>query len=489
MDTQGLRKSDSTHKAAVIWREPQVLRRLSILALCGLVWGCALLMHAQAVARDRQQDLERMLWHYTPEAYKKAAIKVLVEEANRAAHELGLPEKLPIKAEDLVGNHIDSPFWSEHVGAFGSIATSNYYYFASRDNKLSFIVRNLGGDDVGEPAFMESLKKRYLRPKSEMNTNAACAMALQWLAAAGMDTKALERDSKVRVLTWEIGDNFVPVYYVSWRQPYAMRVKVEVPDDDGMEPVASVQLVEPERRLLQMHVEKKQYIKRKPLIVPGRDELLQNTEDPKMREMWSTTEAYKKATLKAMLAEANKICGEMHLPEKLPIQSSDLAKVMIETPYFSDHTGRMGTISTENYLYGTRGNKLAVISKLFPSQDESQYLASLRARYTASRSRINTNAAYALATQWLAAASVDIKALERDYKVFIQPWKSGNNFVPLYSLDWRKEADLSDRAATVELVEPEHSLNLLIVEKPEYMKREPIIVADREKLLEVKNGK
>jgi len=52
-----------------------------------------------------------------------------------------------------------------------------------------------------------------------MDTNAAYVMATQWLAKAGMDVEGLNRDSeRVDVITWELGDKFVPVYVVRWRK-------------------------------------------------------------------------------------------------------------------------------------------------------------------------------------------------------------------------------------------------------------------------------
>src|ERR1051325_1707399 len=86
-----------------------------------------------APSEDRGQ-LELARWRYTTRAYKEAALDVLLQEVNRVAHDMQLPEKLPIERADLVETHVAAPFWSEHVGGFGSITTRNYDYSASVGN-------------------------------------------------------------------------------------------------------------------------------------------------------------------------------------------------------------------------------------------------------------------------------------------------------------------------------------------------------------------
>jgi hypothetical protein len=83
----------------------------------------------------------------------------------------------------------------------------------------------------------------------------AYALATGWLAAAGADVRALERDCSVAFHVSEREGLYAPIFWVAWRQP-AASVQGDIPG--GTQAVATVWLVEPERRLLQMSVENPQ---------------------------------------------------------------------------------------------------------------------------------------------------------------------------------------------------------------------------------------
>lgn len=453
-------------------------------AILLLVPGCTALC-------DERDDLQQREWGATTEAYKEAALEILLAEANQIARELELPERLPIKRSDLLEVRINTPYWAEHAGWFGFVGTSNYFYYANVGKRLGWIDPDFGPDEGRRPAFMELLRKRFVAPKAQMNTNAAYAMATQWLARVGMDVPALERDAeRVDISAWEIGGKFVPVYLVRWQKLALYRGNSSPPK---FESIASIQFVAPERRILQMRVNQAKYIRRKPLTVPDRDRLLQKTDDPKLRELWFTTEAYKAAALKVMLNEVNWAARALRLPENLPIEASNLTDVIIGTPFTADHQGYFATVRTEQYGFSA-GQKLRSIGRPYRfTGAEEHYIASLRLRYTMPKSRMNPTSAYNLATQWLAAVSVDLKRLEADYPSRITvPWDFGDQSVPLFTIEWSKPIEGSRRrdvAARVEVLEPERSLEQLIIEKPEYMTRGPIVVPDREKLLKVTNEK
>src|SRR2546427_13260880 len=61
----------------------------------------------------------------TTEAYQVEASRLLIEEANRVAQELTLPEQLPIRRSSLVGIFIPPPQMGRLVG-IGNLSTSNY---------------------------------------------------------------------------------------------------------------------------------------------------------------------------------------------------------------------------------------------------------------------------------------------------------------------------------------------------------------------------
>jgi hypothetical protein len=299
--------------------------------------------------------------------------------------------------------------------------------------------------------------------------------------------RALERDSQVEIREWNVGNQFVPLYWVRWIQPFARRGNFLMPIK-STDIVASIELVEPEHLLLQMHVEKPQYINRHRLVVPNREELLQQTDNPQLREMWFTTKAYKAAALQAMLSDVNRVCTDLHLPEKLPVETGDLTEIRIETPFFSDHQHRFATICTSNYVYAANiGNKLCYINKNFREQDESRFLLGIKSRYTASMSEANTLQAYVIATQWLASASIDVAALGRDCHVESTPWSlDKNQCVPLYTFRWIRGQE--EEIATVEVLEPERLLLKLWVENADYIKRRSLALPNRESLLAQTNA-
>ena len=87
-------------------------------------------------ARERLQRLTLV----TP-AYRKEALRLLIEEVNRVAKELQLPEKLPITESNLTASYLSPPNMAGRVPGFGNISTSNYVYFVTVGNKFSFLER------------------------------------------------------------------------------------------------------------------------------------------------------------------------------------------------------------------------------------------------------------------------------------------------------------------------------------------------------------
>ena len=84
---------------------------------------------------------------FTTPAYRREALRLVIEEANRVAREVQLPEKLPITQSDLLEAYISPPRMSQALGIFGTVTTSNYTYYVSVANKFSFLTkRNLESD-------------------------------------------------------------------------------------------------------------------------------------------------------------------------------------------------------------------------------------------------------------------------------------------------------------------------------------------------------
>jgi hypothetical protein len=437
--------------------------RLLSVAVC-LAWG-----------NINAEDLQALQMWYTTPAYERAVVKILLEEANAIARELQLNEKLPITREDLVEVHISSALISDASGSLGSIGTRSYLYYCGRQG-IGSIVRNFGASNEGMREYFAELKKKYRIPLAEINTNAAFNLATQWLSAASFDVPALLRDWPVKVHTSVQGDHFVPFYVVEFGN------------------AGEVHLIEPERALLDLRVSKPGYKKRDKLTVPNRDWLMQQTDDPRMRQMWFTTDAYKEAALDAMLKEVNVVCRQLQLPQKLPVLASDLTEWSIETPFFSEGKGMFGSLSTEAFCFTAfPSNKLGAIKRNFRLKgNEDQFRESIKARYTRPNSLVNTNAAYTLAVRWLKAIGTDVKRMERDCRATVSWWDLGDQFVPLYEVRWTTPTNAMELAASVELLEPEESLiDLWVPEwvpRPGYLNRDPIKVEDRDALLQKTNG-
>lgn len=208
---------------------------------------------------------------FTTPAYNKEAFRLVLQEANKIAHELRLPEKLPITEEDVVERFI-APYGITKVRPYiGKIHTRDYGYYASVGYKLSYVEGTHQDEDCLK--WMEQYK--WLR--SRIDTNAAYQLAAQWLAAAKMDVQGLNRNCQIRIEPesyWNAANpkkktTFVPIYDVYWVSEENRR--------DGQGSVASVKLFAPTKTLISLRVEDSKYILRSPLVFTNLDLLLSDS--------------------------------------------------------------------------------------------------------------------------------------------------------------------------------------------------------------------
>ena len=162
----------------------------------------------------------------------------------------------------IVG-YLSPPRLAQASKVIGNVTTSNYSYAVFSGKGFSLVRTHLQGE-------YNQLQKQYLWPMNQMETNAAFLLAMQFLAEASMDVKALNRDCNltIRAFTPEgvNGKHFVPVYWVSWGK--------------NGEPVASVELLLPTKTIRQMHVTESKYILRKSVVITNLDFLLSQTNAP-----------------------------------------------------------------------------------------------------------------------------------------------------------------------------------------------------------------
>jgi len=236
-----------------------------ICGLCAIAQDAANSSPSNSLARAASKQRFQQLMFTTP-AYRSEALRLVIGEANRVAAELNLLESLPIVESNLVSTYIPAPGMARRLGGgIGNITTSNYTYYVSVANKLSFLEkRNM------EQEYLR-LRSQYLWPVNRMDTNAAYQAATQFLAAASMDVKALSQDCDVHIDAFMPeginGGYFVPVYGIHWTS--------KNPEIRGS--VAEVKYIEPTKTICQLRVSKPEYILRKPLQITNLDFLLSQT--------------------------------------------------------------------------------------------------------------------------------------------------------------------------------------------------------------------
>jgi hypothetical protein len=208
---------------------------------------------------------------FTTKAYQKEALTLVLQEANKAARELHLPERLPITVTNLTAAYI-SRYGGSRIGTepIGNVSTKDYCYYVSLDHKLSFIE----GTHQDQDGF--GWTSQYKWPWSRIDTNTPYRLATQWLDAVHMDVAGLNRDCEVHVVPDTYWNNpelhertYVPIYDVYWLSPLNKK--------KGYGDAASVTLFLPTKTLTSLRVEDPNYILRPPIVFTNLYELLSDT--------------------------------------------------------------------------------------------------------------------------------------------------------------------------------------------------------------------
>jgi hypothetical protein len=239
---------------------------VSLMPICGRAETNSLPSN-QSLKTSSKQNFHQMM--FTTSAYHQEALRLVIEEANRIAQELNLPESSPIVESNLVTSYIPSPGMARRLGGgLGNITTSNYTYYISIANKFSFLEKQ------GMEETYVQLRDHYLWPISRMDTNAAYQLATQFLAAASMDVKSINRDCNIYIDAFmpngSASKYFVPIYGVHWTS--------KNPQIRGS--VAEVKFIEPTKTLCQLRVSRPEYILRQSLQITNLDFLLSQTNAP-----------------------------------------------------------------------------------------------------------------------------------------------------------------------------------------------------------------
>jgi hypothetical protein len=195
-----------------------------------------------------------------------------------------------------------------------------------------------------------------------------------------------------------------------------------------------------------------------------------------------TTKAYQSEALRLLVLEANSAASSLELAEKLPIIRADLVEFFISRPAEL----ALGRISTTNYSY------YASLGRTFSGVEQENlvqnfYLA--KTKYTWPISRLDTNRAFHIATQMLAAVKIDLGALTRECStevIAVRLEESGGAyFVPDYWVTWRNSGKVM---VFVEFIEPTKTIRQFRVLDPRYLLRRTIAIPNLAELLEQTKG-
>jgi hypothetical protein len=209
------------------------------------------------------------------------------------------------------------------------------------------------------------------------------------------------------------------------------------------------------------------------------------TSAQRLQRLTAVPNGYRSEALKLLTQEASTLARDLRLPEKLPITQADLVAAYVSPPELAKVVPGFGNITTSNYTYYfSVGSKFSFLVRTRLEEEYRQ----LRAEYLWPIRRMDTNAAYRLAIQFLDAASIDVAALTRECAVhvlaFTPEGPNGKWFVPLYWVYWlRNSSDGETSAASIELLEPTRTLRQMHVNISRYILRKPLEIRDADCLL------
>jgi len=198
-----------------------------------------------------------------------------------------------------------------------------------------------------------------------------------------------------------------------------------------------------------------------------------------------TTAAYQTEALRLLVREANLVASELQLPENLPITETNVIAKFVNPYGAAQFLQAIGNISTSNYVYFvSKDYKFSYLEWQYQEQAPRLWAKD----YCWPINRLDTNAAYQLATQWLTAASMDVSGLNRDCDLGITPSivkGKGTNalFLPIYWIYWTRGGLGHGSVALVELFLPNRTLMQMRVTDPKYIRRKPLTFGSIEGLL------
>jgi hypothetical protein len=203
------------------------------------------------------------------------------------------------------------------------------------------------------------------------------------------------------------------------------------------------------------------------------------------RPGFAPTKAYQREVFRLMVAEVNRMAGDLKLMEDLPITKSNVVGVMIAPPAAFINASMLGNIDTSNYGYFfTVGRTISGVDQKHLAETWRE----IKRKYTWPISRLDTNAALRSAAQIMAAAGMDVDGLNLDCKIDIRAsmteGEHGKHFVPDYWVVWRR---FGTNTSFLEFLEPTKMVRQFHVYDARYVLRKPVDIPNLNDLLKQTN--
>ena len=195
-----------------------------------------------------------------------------------------------------------------------------------------------------------------------------------------------------------------------------------------------------------------------------------------------TTKVYQEKALQVFIEEVNTVAKDLGLSEDTFITSNKLVEIYISPPA----SDMLGTISTSNFSYYIRGErKFAGLDR----RNVNAVWAQDRNDYSWPIGRLDTNAAFRDGTQLMAAAGMNVAALNRDCIVDLRATMPGGPkagyFVPDYWISWGRAGK---NVALLAFLQPGKKIRTLQVYDPAYIARKSVNVPNLGELLRQGNA-
>jgi hypothetical protein len=130
---------------------------------------------------------------------------------------------------------------------------------------------------------------------------------------------------------------------------------------------------------------------------------------------FSISLAYKLLVLQLTLADANFVAQQLGLPCPDPIEAEHVKYLHVTPPSI----GFGANMKTTNYAFGYSRTARSIRMLSPAGRDYEGWFLSQYPVWAKTPSLIDTNTAYQMASQWLAKVSVDVPALEQEYRVSV----------------------------------------------------------------------